>query len=128
MFEKFPNPRFIVMTRDDKKIQASWKAIQEQIKQPNVPKIRQLTPEEREQMLARIKKNTGAEFGNIRGLNKTTRIPIPEAVLKYPHITVDYDTFVTNPEHYREMFITLFPELDFDIIIKGIDTNLYINR
>ena len=46
----------------------------------------------------------------------------------YPHIIVDYDTFVTEPETYREDFEKLFPELDFTIIISGIDTNLYINR
>ena len=101
--EDIPDIRIVCMYRDPEKVSKSWN---ETMKRINPTNKHIDTSENVKLRLAHLDK----------------------WVKKYPHIKVDYDTFVTNPEEYREVFITLFPELDYDIIIKGIDKNLYINR
>lgn len=97
--------RIVYMYRNPEKVEKSWEAVNKQMKhQPNYDKkLRRLSIEKKFEVLDTF-------------------------VQDYPHVKVNYDTFVTNPEEYREVFITLFPELDYDIIISGIDRYLYINR
>jgi len=119
MFEQFPNPRLVVMTRDEKKIQASWKEVRKDLPQRVAPVM---TEEKKAEMQKRMKEMKEKQ------VFRPKFITLSDALKKYPHITVDYDTFVTNPEQYRKDFEGLFPELDFDIIKSGVDKSLYINR
>lgn len=96
--QDFDNPRIVWMIRDAKKINKSWQ---------------------------QITGNKDIPFGK---RSKEVRKRIKKALDKFQYITVDYDTFVNKPETYRKDFQSLLPELDFDIIIKGIDKSIYINR
>ena len=113
MFRKFSNPRFIYMERDEDKMTKSWVAINPQV-----------TIEQRRGAKERANK--------ARAERKEKGLPtVPKCideVKNYPHIIINYDKFVTEPEEYRFDFELLFPELDYNVIISGIDTQLYINR
>jgi hypothetical protein len=98
---KFDNPYVIVMTRDFDKMLQSWEDIYQRTPpQAKHQRKKEMMVKSRESNLQRAK--------------------------NYTHIIVDYDTFVTNPETYREQFKQW--GLDFDKMITGIDNNLYINR
>lgn len=118
MIDKFPNPRLIVMTRDEDKIRASWKEVHSKTPFKKPPK---LTPEQ----IAKIKE----QRKNFTPIKRPERfLTLEDVMAKYPHITVEYDTFVNDPEQYRRSFEKLFPELDFNLIKSGVDKRLYVNR
>lgn len=49
-------------------------------------------------------------------------------VKKYPHIVVDYETFIHTPDVYKEQFINLLGDIDFEKLKSGIDKTLFIKR
>jgi hypothetical protein len=102
--EQYPNPRVIFMLRDVDKRIASWRAV----KEDEGKALREgfLRPEK---MLKR-------------------KQVLMEKLRDIPHILVDYDTFVNEPDTYKVDFLNLLPELDFEKIKSGIDKKLYINR
>ena len=102
-YPNYPTPRFIYMDRGVDKIMKSWKEI--------MPST--IPPEKIQKRKAFITKN------------KQLRL---EAIKEYPHVIIDSDKFVLNPQCYRGDFERVFPELDFDTLIKGIDIKLYVDR
>jgi hypothetical protein len=121
-WSEFNNIRIIYMEREKEKIQASWKEIRE--KSGN-KQFKKLSKERLEEM-----KKKAQEMMQKRGKQMKFEKPIPvkEAIKDYPHIIVNSDKFVLEPESYRKDFEKLFPELDFDLIKSGIDKELYIDR
>ena len=113
MFKQFINPRFIYMERSEDKMEKSWVAINPQV---TLEQRRELKEKANRTRTERIEKGF------------PTVPKCIDEVKNYPHIIVNYDKFVTEPEHYRFDFELLFPELDYNVIIRGIDNNLYINR
>ena len=102
-FDKYINPRFIFMDRNVDCIMNSWEELAKFELRPDMV-------DRRREFITK---------------NKNKRL---EAIKKYPHIIVDSDKFVLNPESYREKFNKVFPELDFNVLISGIDKNLFVNR
>lgn len=98
------NPKVIYMYRDPKKIVKSWDDVKLKMKAKN-PDFNK-----REELMAKR-----FEF-------------IDKWIQNYQHIKIDYDTFVTNPETYRDAFTALFPEINYDTLISGIDRELYLPR
>lgn len=105
------NPKAILMKRKPEATIKSWDEVMRKIgdKKRHKP-IKEPTIEQR---LNGIEKRHNMALSWLDGID---------------YVEVDYDTFVTDPEQYREKFINLFPELDYNIIISGIDGDLYINR
>jgi hypothetical protein len=119
-WDKFPNPRFIYMEREDEKIKSSWKDI--------ASKKNKLFKKPSKEKLAEIRQKVQEMKKNKNRPKPKPIVPAEEAVKDYPHIVVNADKFVLDPEFYRKDFERLFPELDFDLIKSGIDKELYINR
>jgi hypothetical protein len=106
--DQFPNPKLIIMERDADKIIASFKAIRDKLDLPQW--VKDKSPFFDKTFFEDQKEKRYAEYD------------------KYPNVRVHYDTFVNSPETYRVDFNRVFPELDFDTLIKGIDKTLYIKR
>lgn len=61
--------------------------------------------------------------------NKIDYKKLTKEVQNYPHIVVDYDTFIKDPDNYKEDFVGLFGRyFDFEKLKSGVDKTLYINR
>ena len=113
-FSMFPSPRIIVMTRSIDEIIKSWED------------VRKATGRKRRKKLSadEVKRR---EQARREGITNKRRLSL-ETRKKYPNIVIDYDIFVNTPEAYKEDFVKLCPELDFNTLITGIDKHLYIDR
>jgi hypothetical protein len=100
---RFNNPRVIVMIRDLNGIINSWREIRQKnnlFDNKILEKRKKLIVEKREKLLIEVR--------------------------RYDHIIVNYDEFVTSSEKYRESFQRW--GLNYDLLVTGIDKELYIDR
>ena len=100
--QKFKNARYILMDRDTQKVMKSWRAIKD--------------------------KKRGAVSAMSQEKAEENRRDRAAALKDSPHIVINYDTFVKAPEAYREEFGVLFPEIDYDVLIGGVQGEIYVDR
>lgn len=64
-----------------------------------------------------------------RLIKKINMTELYEEAQKYPHIVVNYETFINTPDVYKDQFISLLGSyLDFEKLKSGIDKTLFTKR